>query len=286
MTTGEIIRYNSLRFMADLVIDVPDRFYRDAGVFVHTGANGKHPEPISISSIHAASRIFVKTDLLIQALPLLKAIPCPFHLLTGSSDLPAAKCEDFARELRESTKICSWVGSNLQEYFHWMMGVPIGLAERGREGFQPEFLSFPAFSERKSIDILVTYMGNTNAIRSSLYADLGKLSSSRVTLISNRQPITEYYRAMRSAFYTVCLPGNGYDTIRTYEAILCGSIPLVYKTPIWRLHRKIGCLIFESLEELTRVPPVGVLEPLNGKFVRLDYWQKLILQHQISNFRR
>ena len=45
--------------------------------------------------------------------------------------------------------------------------------------------------------------------------------------VKNHKPIPEYLDDLRSTKFSLCPIGNGYDTIRFWESLACGAIPLV-----------------------------------------------------------
>lgn len=244
----EIIRYNSLREMADVVIDYPSSYYKSFGVDVFPAGNGMPTVVPDISPL----RIFVKTDLLQSCLSYLRLIAQPFHLLTGSSDLPGCDNPEFAENLRSTTKIVSWCGTNLEVKYSWMRCIPIGLEERGRRGREHESICelFNFCEKKKEIDIYMPFFGDTNPIRKQLVDQIKRLNCQRIEFEPRRLSLEKYVERLKEARYTICLPGNGYDIIRVYEALLCHSTPIVFNTPISEMHSRFGAKVIKQPNEI------------------------------------
>jgi len=283
MTYHHIQRYNSLRFLADLVVDHSSEQYLRNGVQVPESC---HRLPKHVS---AGIRIFVKTDLLKTLLPYLSSVSHPFHLLTGSSDLQGCPDANFARDLKHSTKICSWAGTNLPEFEAWMLSVPIGLEEHGRELSKPELTSFdcrPMYE--RDIHIFCPYFSNTHPTRQVDLSTIRSMRSPEIKVCNSFLPPSEYKRFLSKSTYTVCLRGNGIDTIRIYESLLSGSIPIVLKSPLWHMHREVGCTILNDLEELLSLPS-SVTDPNDLRKKSYKFLTEIperITNHQVRFFRK
>ncbi len=104
----DVIRYNSLRSLADLTIDYNGEDYLAAGVTCFPAGGLTFP-PVNGNP----SRIFIKADLLRNALPHLQRIPNAFHLLTGSSDIPAWVILPFCKGVRSRNAMQPWPASAL-----------------------------------------------------------------------------------------------------------------------------------------------------------------------------
>lgn len=278
--SSDIIRYNSLRNLADIAIDISGEEYIAAGVSFYPAGSRTFP-PITGNP----SRIFVKTDFLHHVLPHLQQIQKPFHLLTGTSDVLACPSPQFASWLRENTKIASWVGTNLEEHEPWMLCVPIGIEERGRLNREPEQLyRYNQNVVENSIDIYLPFLGETHPSRAVLVNDLLKLNHPRIFIETKRLPFQEYLRRLRGSRYTICPRGNGMDTLRIYEAALSGSMPIVQKTSIWRTHRDLGFLVFDNLQDIYNSPDYNTRGLIDFDKLKLSYQIDLIYRHQLRQF--
>lgn len=62
----------------------------------------------------------------------------------------------------------------------------------------------------------------------------------------------EYYRNIRSHPFTICPQGNGYDTHRFWEALYCGSIPIIRENPVVLAFKdKLPIVIIKNWLDLT-----------------------------------
>ena len=281
----DTIRYNSLREMAETVIDIPSGNYRSVGVELNP-AGGLHTVPAG-QPLSDPPRVFVKRDLLESAMGYLRDIKKPFHLLTGSSDLDGCASPELAVWLRTNTNICSWTGTNLCEWFHWMLGVPIGLEERGRSGRAPEDFvkALKANSQDKDIDIYVPFFSPTHPSRADVIERLKKLGSARVVFENTRLPFPRYIEQIARSAFTVCPRGNGMDTVRAYEAICFESIPVVFPSPITPMHRRLGFMIVSEPEEIVKLPEIPFCSIISKEDISYSNIRALILKHQFRCYR-
>lgn len=276
----DIIRYNSLRSLADVTIDFSGEDYVAAGVTLYPAGSKNFP-PIEGSP----SRIFIKTDLLQSALPFLKQLDHSFHLLTGSSDMPACPTPDLPLWLKRNIKLLTWVGTNLVEYEPWMLCVPIGLEERGRSNREPEQLAIQSTgTEERCIDIYLPYLSPTHPSRSNLLQAMVRSQNPRVIIEKSKLPFDVYLKRLRQSRFTICPRGNGQDTVRCYEAALSGSVPIVQRTDIWRLHRDLGFQIFETPDEIFSKTNIYLPKLLDSNALTMSYQADRIFNHQIRNF--
>ena len=279
----DIIRYNSLRQLAEIVIDIDSAKYSDVGVELFPGGSGSLPTtPVRGNP----ARVFIKTDFIPACLEFLKSIPNPFHLLSGSSDLPGCNTHEFAKWMRENTRIQTWCGNNLQEWEPWMLCIPIGFEERGRTGREPENLIglFQHRNEPKEIDIYLPYLGATHASRTTLVSRL-RADHPRVTIEHERLSFTNYINKLSRSRYVICPRGNGMDTLRCYEAAAAGAIPIVLRNELWPMYRRLGFVIVQSIEEIDGLPKYAAFDTDVTMRLSFSYISNQIFLHQMTNLR-
>ncbi|MEB3214093.1 MAG: hypothetical protein VKL39_22280 [Leptolyngbyaceae bacterium] len=279
----DLVRYNSLRELADVVIDLNGIDYKNCGIDLFPA--GSTSVPTSQPLVNPV-RIFIKTDLLEQALPFLSSLENPFHLLTGSSDLPGCPAPEIAVWLKSETKIQSWVGTNLEEHLPWMLCIPIGLEERGRVGRSPEDLfSFTPITGAKNIVFYLPHLSLTHASRQTILEKLLLIKDPRIFVETRRLQFQHYLNQLANAKFTICPQGNGYDTLRAYEAVVCGSTPVVFKTPIWRMHQRLGFLIVDDPLEILEIPEFPFFSVQDSSFLRMGVFREEIFKHQLRQCR-
>jgi hypothetical protein len=60
-----------------------------------------------------------------------------------------------------------------------------------------------------------------------------------------------YIRTLREYMFCISLPGRGIDTHRTWEALMCGTIPIMISTPLDSLFEKMPVLLVEDWSIIT-----------------------------------
>lgn len=242
MQFENVIRYNSLPALADLVIDLS---YQD---YVNYNALPVWRSSIQVYdfdkfSIAPYGRLFIKTDKLYDCLDMLDQLTYPIHLLTGVSDLNPIKVPGVERILKNNN-ILSWVGNNLPKVNDRIMTVPIGFTEKSRG---EDFFSF--YGVKKKNKAILTPHGDTSASRNVTHSFL-KNTNLHVDAIFDRLNKADYLNCLYNYRYSICLPGNGLDTHRVYESIAMQTIPIVMRSPISDLHQSLGAIVIDSLDEL------------------------------------
>lgn len=104
-------------------------------------------------------------------------------------------------------------------------------------------------------------------------------------LVKENIPYTEFHEDLFNCKYTVCTSGFGLDCYRNYEALACGSIPILLNTK-WssQFKCKLGkCVLVNSWLELenkefNREPEIE----FNKELLSTEYWKKLIL-NEVDN---
>jgi hypothetical protein len=86
-------------------------------------------------------------------------------------------------------------------------------------------------------------------------------------------------KQLNRSHYVLCPEGNGYDTLRLYESILAGSIPVVLENPIMDMHRDLGCVVLQSWDQIADLPRQPV-QKIDRKLVSLSYWRDRLYEFQ------
>jgi hypothetical protein len=97
--------------------------------------------------------------------------------------------------------------------------------------------SLPAFSPEKSSDVFFAGdVAGSSTLRPAGLSELIALRERglRVDLPEGRLPPAEFYRRCASAWITWSPEGLGWDCFRHYEALACGSVPLISRPTIER----------------------------------------------------
>lgn len=94
----------------------------------------------------------------------------------------------------------------------------------------------------------------------------------------------EYTEKLESHKFTLSPPGRGIDTHRTYEALICGSIPVVFPAFLNKLYEDLPVLVIDDFKKLTpeyleaKYKEIMTRRDYNFKKLTSDYWCDKILE--------
>jgi len=233
----DLLRYNSLPPFFPHTLDLPEDYYRRAGV------SRRHDrDRLDVDAVRAGDLIYVKTDGLRAFAGVLPRIDVPFGLVTGISDITPL---DF-KGLLDDPRLLSWSGANLPLWSEKVFQVPIGFAERERPyGNRATILAAAGgrpWAERE-IDILSTWMSDTAPERR-------EIPEAGVHRETRRLDYADYLAALGDARYVICPRGNGLDTLRFWETLLVGAVPIVKSGPLDPLFRACGAIVVDDWGDL------------------------------------
>lgn len=269
-----VIRIDSLSKICDVAIDYPLDHYLASNLNLLEERRIRSEPELFPKFI----KIFIKTDLIPQSLDFLKRIPNKYHLLTGASDICITKNRQLVSQIFNQTNIASWVGNNLEEIHPSMLSIPIGFT---RTGYEEDWSSLLNFEKKipKEIDVLLTWMGDTSIQRNMVKELVSKTSSSRIFIQESKLRYMDYVELLKKSQYVICPEGNGIDTHRIYETIYADAVPIVLNSPLWRMHRDLGCLIVNKWNDIFSLPVIPI-NSNNNKSINLTYWMERIYKHQ------
>lgn len=258
------IRYDSLVYEADLIVDYPLEYYSNQGVI----RKKNMPRLTDINQIYDYCRLFVKTDLLPSLVYFLNQLTKPIHLITGNSDITPA--HDLMRLLLDNKYIKSWVSNHISNIDKKILQIPAGFQEFGAN--RSNWSTYPE-SGTKDIKCLITPLGNTNPNRS----ELDSVYFEGLVRITNRLDYKDYIEYLGRSKYTFCPAGNAVDSHRVCESIVMNSIPIVKNSILDPMYKEMGCLIVNNWNDIN----FKDIE-LDSKKVTLAFWQDKINNHQIK----
>jgi hypothetical protein len=93
----------------------------------------------------------------------------------------------------------------------------------------------------------------------------------------------EYTEKLGTYKFTLCPPGRGIDTHRTYEALICGSIPIVFPAYLNKLYENLPVVVLDDIRKLTpeyldhKYNEIMSRGDYNFSKLTSDYWCKKIL---------
>jgi hypothetical protein len=262
----ELIRYDSLIYLADFIVDFPAEYYSNQGVT----RKQVMPPLNSLDQLFNGCKLFVKTDLLPSVSGHLETLQTPIHLITGNSDITPDN--NLIRSILNNTNIRSWVSNHIEKIDDKILQIPAGFQEFGLN--RSNWVTYPT-SETKEITFLITPMGDTNPNRK----ELDSLSIDGLVRLDGRLKYVDYINYIGKAKYTFCPAGNAVDSHRVCESIIMDSIPIVKTSILDPMYKEMGCLVVNDWRD---VKPKKI--KLNSKVTTLEYWKNRIFTHQ-NNFK-
>jgi hypothetical protein len=152
-----------------------------------------------------------------------------FVLITHNSDDNIDKFHP----LLESPLLLRWYAQNVGFLHPKLVPIPIGIANN-QWMHGSEFFRFYAHAQpvEKTKDVYFQFSISTNEGKRRCCHDV--LTQKGVSFLSFMTPFDNLQR-LTTYRYCVCPEGNGLDTHRLYEALLCGCVPIVVDTPFVRV---------------------------------------------------
>lgn len=173
-----------------------------------------------------------------------------FVLITHNSD---GNIDKF-HPLLESPMLLRWYAQNVGFSHPKLVFLPIGIAnEQWAHG--SEFFRFYDQTNTNNIektgDVYLQFSLSTNESKRRQCHDV-LTAQKGVPFLSPMTPF-DNLRRLATYRYCVCPEGNGLDTHRLYEALLCGCVPIVLDTPFVRVLRhhypSLPLLVLSSWDE-------------------------------------
>lgn len=139
--------------------------------------------------------------------------------------------------------------------------------------------------KNKTKPLVISYFNPLNSKeRSELEVYLEKEPSLQEYRLS-KCSLKDYLEGMSNAYFSVCPLGNGYDSIRFWESLSVGAIPLVLSSPFMETlmehHPELPFMILEQWEDLVSflrsdIPKVYdmYMQMSNLELLTEEYWQK------------
>jgi hypothetical protein len=139
--------------------------------------------------------------------------------------------------------------------------------------------------QEKTQPLVISYFNPENSKeRSGLQTFLEHQSSLQQYQLP-KCSLEEYLQGMSNAYFSVCPLGNGYDSIRFWESLSVGAIPLVLSSPfietLMEHHPELPFMILERWEDLhefvhSDIPKVydRYMQMSNLDMLTEEYWQK------------
>jgi hypothetical protein len=236
----------------------------------------KYPEKIKDGDI-----VFVKSDMLIDFFENIHPkIKSKYKLISHNSDENVT--EKYAKYIDE--KIIHWFAQNLMFENEKTTVIPIGIENKyfHQHGVVSFFKKQENDSEKIN-KILFGFNPNTNPeIRNKA---LLELNNSRLAEgIKKPLESKDYMQLLSKYKYVASPPGNGIDCIRTWEAIILGTVPVCLNNKNTELLLKLGSPVI-SLENYD-IQDISILEENYSKLkdqglikddiCKIKFWENII----------
>jgi hypothetical protein len=224
------------------------------------------------------SIVFCKFDYLQYLIQYLEFRNCktPFILLTGQSDYPIT---DQAYDFVASKISVNWWGVNNE--CSRAGGVPLGIADdyctlTMKSGFEQTTGNRLLYVNHR-VDTFPT-------VRKSLYPMFADKPWATVRDSADKGQVGSYKTDLLDHKFILCPRGNGVDTHRMWEALYCGVIPVVQRSPVHAgIEGNLPVLFVDSYYEVTE-------ELLNSTYqsykTKTWNWNMLKVSWWMEEFRR
>lgn len=226
--------------------------------------------------VHARDIIFVKTDhLSIFFHELFPQISVPIILITHNSDYASPGA--FASYL-DDDRIIMWFGQNCDKIHSKFCPIPIGIANaQWAHGDQQIFNNvLDALKQTPPIKHSLLYMNfdqSTYIERVNVYT---LLHDRDFVTSATLKPLQNYLLEMAEHAFVLSPRGHGLDCLRTWEALLVGSIPVVRSSTLNALYQDLPIVIVQDWHEVTH----DLLEQAYRKFATAHFnWEKLSMKY-------
>jgi len=212
-----------------------------------------------------------------------------FFLITHNGDASAPG--EFVSYLNDS-HIIKWFGQNCDTIHSKFIPIPIGIPNphwpHGNTKVFDETLDYLESISQKKIQKLYInfpYIATSNpSVRGPLYEFF---KNKQFAVFADKKPWKEYL--LETAQYQFILSpfGNGLDCIRTWEALLVGSIPVVKKSTLDALYENLPVIIVNEWDEVTEEYLIKkykeiIKKPFKKEKLFMDYWIEEIRRYKES----
>lgn len=240
----------------------------------HIKGGGLVPEMLSKNAI-----IFCKTDWLPQLFNYLKFSKRKYVLVSCQSDYPINE----QRYALKPSCIKKWFAQNTEVHYDDIINIPIGLENfirsDGGRVLELEFLKNNwerLRDKRKNEDtVYCNWNDNTNPSRRKIIEVL-KENGIKVEMEEKRLSMTDYWEKLSDFKYIIAPPGNGHSTIRFWESLYLGSVPIVINHRIYRDYT-LPFIKLNSWKDLSnRALKEFNYTSFSLEMLDMNYWESLI----------
>lgn len=230
--------------------------------------------------------VFCKIDEVWRLFRALRRTRKRIVLVTGEGDKPVTP--DLWQQ--RPPHVAAWFGTNMFAAAETAHPLPLGLGNAdGTLTLAWTEIQAALVSPPKREGLLYANFGTRSnpAVRGPLLEWVLRPEQNWIT----RQPHSAtggkaaYLRDLLTHHFVLCPPGNGEDTHRMWEALYCGAVPVVRRSPAMRDFHDLPVLFVEDF--LTLAPERLAASAIRGSREKMDLaWWKSRLQAACSSARQ
>lgn len=248
-------------------------------VFADLDENCNTRMRLDVSDLNNGDIIYCKTDHIQKLFSLIKDFNASFKLITHQSDYPIT--EVLFNQRPKCIK--KWFAQNAAFDHPDLIGIPIGIANSYSSAHNLMPSDIEAAVAKNLPRDKRFYMNFNPSTNPSKRSWLWNNPPSRATREFG-VPKDRYAEALCKHKFTLCPQGNGIDTHRIWEALYCGSIPIVeWHVTHWQMRNSPVIFVADFKEILGRDEEFLEYELFksqrelpNCRSMKIDYWKSLI----------
>lgn len=243
--------------------------------------------PFDPSKVQLADAIFLSAEYLEYFFTVIHPkIAQPYILVTHNSDNSVPN--KWVSYLDED-KLIAWFGQNCDQYHSKFFHIPIGLANRcwphGNIAIVEQAYNNAQKSPRRFL-LYLNFSDQTN-----------RKERSRVRALFEKKPFcyaipkgkyklhADYLKDIASSKFVISPEGNGLDSVRTWEALWMGSIPIVKHSTLDPMFEGLPVLLVDDWDQVTQEFLEKTYAQMQQKKycmerMFLDYWVHQIYEVQ------
>lgn len=234
---------------------------------------------LDVSNLNDGDIIYCKTDHIQKLFTLIRDFDASFKLITHQSDYPIT--ETLFNQRPKCIK--KWYAQNAMFNHPDLIGIPIGIANSYSSAYNlmpSDIEAAVAKNLPRNKRFYMNFNPSTNPRKRAGLWDRAPDVVTKEFGISEEK----YAEALCSHDFTICPPGNGIDTHRIWEALYCGSVPVVEWHPAHWLMRNSPVFFVHNLNEIFHCDKAildfelfkSQRELPNSRILKIDYWKSLI----------
>lgn len=207
--------------------------------------------PYEDSGFRSGDIVFCKIDEVWRLFRSLRRSRKRIVLVTGEGDKPVTQ----TLWQQKPPHVIAWFGTNCFASGPGAHPLPLGIGNAGDKFTAPweELQSAANTSTARSGLLYANFSTASNpAVRGPLSQWLTEPGQAWITCHNSASGLgmADYLRQMATHRFALCPPGNGEDTHRMWEALYCGTIPVVRSSPALRTFTSLPLVFVEDFLQL------------------------------------